>query len=148
ALLRSRGSEPIWRGVTRRAARPVRSGGARGAEQAVARRASGVREDAAGPSRGAQCDAAATSGPRTEGTGRSAHRFPCEAGAAPGHARRWRYPAGAGGVVTLGPFPCRSRRNYDRVELRSLLEAGNSLVDGIAVVIQLAPWGSASEIST
>src|SRR6516164_6555406 len=73
----------------RRVVRPVRSGGARGAEQAVAGRASGIREDAAGPSRGAWRDTATTGSARTEGPGPSAHRFACEAGTAPGYAWRW-----------------------------------------------------------
>src|SRR5690242_14968254 len=66
----------------------VRSGGARGTEQALAGRARGIRKDAAGPSRGAWRDAAATGSARTEGSGPSAHRSAC-AGAAPGYARRW-----------------------------------------------------------
>src|SRR5207248_5784865 len=88
-LLRSRGSGALRRSVTRGVARPVCSGGARGVEQAVARRASGVREDAAGPSRDAWRDAAATGSARTEGTGPGAHRSAYEAGATPGYAWRW-----------------------------------------------------------
>src|SRR5262249_44437566 len=61
--------------------------------QAVAGRTGGVREDAAGASRGAWRDAAATSGTRTEGTRPGAHRSAWEARSAPGYPRRWRRPA-------------------------------------------------------
>ena len=74
----------------------------RGAGQAVAGRASGVREDAAGASRGARCDAAAKVGARTEGTGPGAHRSAWEARSAPGYPRRWRRPA-SGASATVEP---------------------------------------------
>ena len=50
---------------------------AQAAQEALSKlspRASGVREDASGPSRGAWLNAAGKGGARTEGTGPSAHR--------------------------------------------------------------------------
>ena len=51
----------------------------------------------------ARRDAAATGGARTEGTGQSAHRSACEAGAAPGYSRRRSRPASAASVRVKHP---------------------------------------------
>jgi len=63
-------------------------GCARGAEQAVARGAGRIREDAAGPSRRARRNPAGTGSAGTEGPRPSAHRSAPQAGPAPRYARR------------------------------------------------------------